>query len=93
MKFVELNMAGKESDLIGSHEEWRLYHRYTKTKNGWHSLYLARLQGLGMPRLKKGRYWLGWNGDRLARNRDAGLLEEHHPDIAEWVRETLGAEL
>lgn len=33
----------------------------------------------------KGNYWLGWNGDRLACNRDAAILNTCHPDVYDWV--------
>ena len=35
--------------------------------------------------LPKRNWWLAWNGERLAHNRDAGLLAEHQPDVYDWV--------
>jgi hypothetical protein len=32
---------------------------------------------------------LGWNGERLARNHDAGLLYEDNREVFEWVVSTL----
>ena len=39
--------------------------------------------------MHKANWWLGWNGERLARNHDARLLYENNPEIFEWVVSTL----
>jgi hypothetical protein len=32
-------------------------------------------------RMHKANWWLGWNGERLARNHDVRLLYEHNPEV------------
>jgi hypothetical protein len=39
--------------------------------------------------MHKVNWWLGWNGERLARNHDARLLYENNPEVFEWVVSTL----
>jgi hypothetical protein len=34
--------------------------------------------------MHKANWWLGWNGERLARNHHAGLLYENNPEVFEW---------
>ena len=36
-------------------------------------------------RLRKQNWWLGWNGERLARSADAGKLKEHEPGVYAWL--------
>jgi len=52
---------------------------------GWENL---KLEGPPGP---KRNWWLGWGyrEARLARNRDAGLLVEHHPEIHAWVERVM----
>jgi hypothetical protein len=50
----------------------------------------ARLK-LIRPLGKKRNWWLGWNGERLAKNRDAVLLFKHEPEIYQWVINILPA--
>ena len=38
----------------------------------------------------KHNWWLNWNGERLARNRDASLLEQYNPEIYAWILGSLG---
>jgi hypothetical protein len=38
---------------------------------------------------EKRNWWLAWNGERLARNHDAGLLAKNEPDVYQWVIDTL----
>ena len=37
----------------------------------------------------KGNWWLAWNGERLARNRDAFLLEHYLPEVCASVTDAL----
>jgi hypothetical protein len=57
-----------------------LFERPSKANEVWRSLKLTCSE-----RRKKRNWWLGWNGERLARNRDAGLLAEHDPEVYAWV--------
>jgi hypothetical protein len=34
---------------------------------------------------KKRNWSLGWNGERLSAGKDTKLLQEHEPEICEWV--------
>jgi hypothetical protein len=85
---METIMAQTEKFLtcrVKHHEEWTLYEVSRLSLNGWKSLHLKR-SGLGAP---KTSWWLGWNGERLARNRDLALLAEHHGDVLNWVYKVL----
>lgn len=66
---------------------WSLYHRAFADKTPWRSLYLRRT-GRRRDGVPKHSYWLSWNGERLARSRDAGILLEHNPDVFAWVGTT-----
>jgi hypothetical protein len=72
-------------ELIASRGEWTLFDVVNRSGNGWRSLHLTR----DGKKLQKRSWWLGWNGERLARNCDLGLLAEHHEDVLEWVYEVL----
>lgn len=66
---------------------WRLFCRIGAGRKGWVEFVLRALDRKGnlreriSRRCPKRAYWLGHNGIRLARSRDAGLLYDHHPDI------------
>ena len=64
--------------LIGTREKFSLFER--GVKDGWTSL---KLVNPSTPRKKN--WWLGWNGERLAKNADAGKLFTHHPETYAWV--------
>jgi hypothetical protein len=61
--------------LIAQTPGWSLYDRLVPGE-GWINLKLV-----GSGTLPKRNWWLGFNGTRLLRSRDAGLLEQHQPDI------------
>jgi hypothetical protein len=71
--------------LIAHKDEWTLFEVVDRSCNGWKSLHLRRSGA----RLPKGSWWLGWNGERLARNHDLAVLAEHHEDVLRWVCEVL----
>jgi hypothetical protein len=50
--------------------------------DGWRNLKLAR-----SPQVRgiKSNWWLGWNGERLSRKRDARVLEEDEPEVFSWL--------
>lgn len=64
---------------IAKIDDFTLFHTSGSTPE-WAALKLVRLDG------PKKAWWLGWNGERLARNSDTELLEQYHPDVAEKVR-------
>ncbi len=39
--------------------------------------------------MHKANWWLGWNGERLARSHDVRFLHEHNPEVYDWVVSTL----
>jgi hypothetical protein len=42
---------------------------------------------------RKEHWWFGWNGERLSNAIDTKKLAEHHPDVLQWVIDSLkGAE-
>lgn len=51
----------------------------------WRSLKLERIDGQD----RKRNWWFGWNGERLAGSNDAKRQRRNHPDVHEWVVETL----
>ena len=48
---------------------------------GWSNFALVAPAG----ETQKRKYYGGWNGERLARNRDMDILSEHLPHIYEWL--------
>jgi hypothetical protein len=73
--------------IIAERDNWRLLDR-DKTSNGWISIKLEACGGRYSKRGKR-NWWMGWNGERLARNTDTKLLAEDYPDIHEWAIEQL----
>lgn len=84
-----MTAASTTMTLVAEYGDFRLFHRPEKSSDEWANLKLI----LGCPKYaaKKRNWWLAWNGERLARNRDAATLLEHRPEIHEWVIETLKA--
>jgi hypothetical protein len=72
---------------IARREGFTLFERTGAGANGWRSFKLIR-EGRG---LKKRNWWIGWDGDRLARTADAGKLREHEPEIYDWMISQLRA--
>jgi hypothetical protein len=73
-----------DETVLGRHKEWLLVSIDGWSANGWTSLKLFR------DRIGPKNVWcLGAKEGRLARNKDAGLLTEHHPEILEWVLTTV----
>jgi hypothetical protein len=72
-------------DMIAATAHFALFERTEWSNATWRSLKLERTDGQG----KKRKWSLGWNGERLARNADAAKLSEHHPDVYDWVIESL----
>ena len=59
--------------------------------NGWKNLKLVKHEPGRRKWGTKRNWWLGWNGERLARKRDAEILAKYNPELEAWVIETLQA--
>jgi hypothetical protein len=71
-------------EVIVENEKWELYDRF-KQNGDWSAFKLVSKE----PRLHKANYWIGWNGERFARNRDFCNLEANAPDVVEWLTKEL----
>lgn len=85
------NKPGSDFTLVGETSCFQVYAKPV-SETGWANLkVIAKLK-----KAKKANYWLGWSVDdaRLANNKDAGILQEHHEDelaeLLEWLREQKG---
>jgi hypothetical protein len=80
-KFGNRKLKVREDDVqIAARDEWVLVKVTAWCQNGWTSLKLYR-DAVG----PKNLWQIGVKGDRVARNKDAGLLSVHHPDVIEWI--------
>jgi hypothetical protein len=70
---------------VATAESWTLF-EHAKPNARWRTVKLVRTGPV-----RKHFWWLGWNGERLSRSRDADHLEQHHPEIARWVVECMRA--
>ena len=68
---------------IAKRDGFTLYERPDRASPPWRSFKLVGRTG------RKRNWWLGWNGERLARNSDTVLLAEHRPEVHAWVLEVL----
>lgn len=66
--------------VVARRREWILVRIDGWCRDGWSSLKLMRDRIAA-----KNVYYLGVREHRLAQTRDAAMLIERHPDIAEWV--------
>jgi hypothetical protein len=74
--------------VIAQHDGFTLIE--LKRQGGWHSMKLTHPRGfVGSGRRRKRIWWLGWNGERLARNHDAETLHQCRPDIYAWVMQEM----
>ena len=73
---------------LGSKDEWVLVKVTGWCQQGWTSMKLFRDE-VG----PKNLWQVGFKDGRFARNKDAGLLGEHHPEVLEWVRQVVGEHL
>jgi hypothetical protein len=67
--------------MVAQQGKWRLYLRAAKDADDWSSF---KLEARPSPR-HKANWWLGCNGERLARNRDAQLLAKHEAAGYAWA--------
>jgi hypothetical protein len=58
-------------------------------KEGWMNLKLQKTKAGRIPSSEKRVWHLAWNGERLARNTDAGKLAKDDPEIYQWVVDML----
>ena len=73
---------------LGVNGVWTLVKVEGWCQSGWTSMKLfCDLPG------PKNLWQVGFKDGRLARNKDAGLLGEHHPEIIVWVKETVAKHL
>jgi hypothetical protein len=72
---------------IAKHPSGFVLYERGQMSGEWRSLKLVLCDD---QQIKKRRnWWLGWNGERLARNEDARNLSKRNPAIYAWVVETL----
>ena len=69
--------------------DFTLWERPWAAYETWYALKLEARPAWSRRWLKKWNWWLAWNGERLGRNHDAGLLETHQPEIYAWVVKVL----
>ena len=66
--------------------EWTLVHVTDWSAHGWVSTHLYR----DNPDVQKRLYQIGVKDGVVARNRSARLLEEHFPEMLQWVIDQVG---
>ncbi|MET4034943.1 MULTISPECIES: hypothetical protein [unclassified Bradyrhizobium] len=75
-----------ETIPLASAESWTLYQHAGRPGTRWRTVKLVRSGAA-----RKHNWWRGWNGERLSNSRDTQHLEQHHPQIAQWVIDSLKA--
>jgi len=75
-----------DGELIAENNTWALYDRFAPSGE-WQNLKLVSKQPVAI----KANYWLAWNGQRFAKCRDVALLDEHRPELMEWLVERLSS--
>jgi hypothetical protein len=88
---AEQETAVRNWRIVAERPGWALYDRQHPS-NGWRNFKLVAATPKGKARARARRkrsWWLGFNGERLARNIDAGLLALHQPQIHRWVLDEL----
>jgi hypothetical protein len=82
---IPIRLDGTPAPLVASHPKgFELYELVHLRLTGWTNLKLTAANGL-----KKRNWSLGWNGVRLSRSEDAGLLMEFEPEIYDWLCATM----
>jgi hypothetical protein len=64
--------------MLGPQGDWTLWHRPSRCSGDWHSFVLQPPTDL---RKTKSVHYGGWNGERLARTYDMGVLANKNPDV------------
>lgn len=62
--------------FVGGIDCWNVWLRYNG--NHWVTVKLTLRRPKRGP---KGNFWLGWNGERFAKNLDYATLQAHYPDL------------
>jgi hypothetical protein len=71
--------------LVGQVEGFELFEFPEHAKNGWRAFKLENGDYKWIDPKWKANWWFGWNGKRLARNRDTKRLRKDFPQIYRWV--------
>jgi len=74
--------------FIAESEEMELWELPKKSGRIWRNIYMRLKKPAKSVQVKRA-WWLGWNGERLSRCRDAKLLKAHRPEIYQWVEGVL----
>jgi len=78
------NLLWREDEVeLGEMGAWILVMVESWCQNGWTSLKLF-LNEAG----PKNLWQVGYKNGRLARNKDAALLQAHHPEVIDWIIST-----
>lgn len=76
--------APKDGVLVAENEQWAIYDRL-RPSGKWSAIKIVSKK----PRAIKANYWLGWDGERFAKNRDYRLLAANRPEVARWAEQLL----
>lgn len=84
----EKDLEKRGAIFVAETEEFTFWEFSKKSDTDWRNFYMRLKKPAKNVQLK--RAWhLGWNGERLAKNRDAKLLKTHRPETYKWVEEVL----
>jgi hypothetical protein len=73
-------------ETVAIHDDgWALHRRVGNTRDPWRVFVLVSPEGVD----RKQRFYCGWNGERLSRGGDVGILHGRHPKVFEWLCEAL----
>lgn len=67
--------------LVAANNPWLVYKSRKEPVQGWVGARVIATSKVP----DKASYWLGWNGDRLARQKDSNTMESHRPELYAWV--------
>jgi hypothetical protein len=69
---------------------WRLHHLLDYDRPGWRNFHLQAPWHSPWCRTRpRSTFWLGWNGERLARCTDQAALATSHPALHQWTIDAL----
>lgn len=75
-----------DSVLLFENLEWACFY-LGKSSSGWENMKLVSKH----PRASKANYCFGWNGERCSDSKDFKLLQEHLPDVVDWLYQELSS--
>lgn len=67
---------------INIYKKWVLIIREDKSSGEWLNL---KIQYKGNEKLIKNNFYIGWNGNRLAQNKDATILDKYYKELKNSV--------